>query len=234
MLSRDDTNSIAFVTQVILGFSLLFMLFAIIMIAKSRKLDSKFEEDLKIKWKMGVKENFPAYFVPCQLIVELFPMIPYHEAYTLLRKEGLIAPTMWLNFHSIDNKTREGIQSVVEYLEKKYPPSDRAKEKSTAECCVCIMEYPNENFISCKSGRHKYCVNCVKVYAKEMLFGLGTLGFHKESKEVMTELVCLDENCSAGFNHNNMVRVLEEKELERYGELQGIINLAMAEIEDLW
>lgn len=81
--------------------------------------------------------------------------------------------------------------------------------------------------IKCYEG-HLFCMDCLRRYAEEKVFGNGDLG-----KKGCTELCCMDmSGCQSFFSREQLLKSLSEKVMKRYDELQTTLVLEKAGLVD--
>ena len=186
------------------------------------------QKQIKFNLRDRAKEN--GFFIPTQRLLQLFPQLREAQASALLSEAGVASPDFPVKV--LEEADRRAIQSVVDELVKLLYPDPELDEDLKLDCSCCFEEVAIEEMVSCKDG-HLYCMECVRKYAEEMIFGSGSLGISKETGEAATELSCIDLDCSSCFSHSLLSKVLSEKVLERYGELQGVLIVEKAKLE-LW
>jgi len=113
------------------------------------------------------------------------------------------------------------------------------KEKALAahtavDCSCCFDEFAIQDMVSCRDEGHLFCVDCLKAYAENSVFGAGNLGIDKETKQPALELKCFhSDGCCSGFNRSALEKALPEKSLQKYDEIQFQVSLEAAGINDM-
>jgi len=170
-------------------------------------------------------------FTPTQRLLQMFPELREAQASALLSEAGVASPDFPVEV--LQEADRRAIQGLVDELVKLLYPDPGTIQDTKLECSCCYEDVEIEEMVSCKDEGHLFCVECVRKYAEEMVFGSGSLGKNKETGEVAMELVCMDADCTSCFPQSLLCKALPGKVLERYGELQGVLNVEKAKL-DLW
>jgi len=98
----------------------------------------------------------------------------------------------------------------------------------TIECTCCYGDYAMEEMVSCQEG-HLFCMDCLKRYAQERVFGNSDLG-----KKGCIELCCMDmSGCVSWFSREQLEKSLDKKVMKKYDELQTTIVLEKAGLDGL-
>ena len=83
--------------------------------------------------------------------------------------------------------------------------------------------------VSCRDEGHLFCVDCLKAYAENSVFGAGNLGIDKETKQPALELKCFhSDGCCSGFNRSALEKALPESLFKKYDEIQFQVSLEAA------
>jgi len=99
---------------------------------------------------------------------------------------------------------------------------------ATIECTCCYGDFAMEEMVSCQEG-HLFCMDCLKRYAQERVFGNNDLG-----KKGCIELCCMDmSGCESWFSREQLEKSLDTKVMKKYDELQTTLVLEKAGLEGL-
>jgi len=94
---------------------------------------------------------------------------------------------------------------------------------TTIECTCCCGDYACMEMVHCIEG-HLFCMDCVKRYAEEKVFGNGDLG-----GDGSTELQCMHmDGCKSFFSRDSLQKSLSDKVMAKYDELQASLVLEKA------
>lgn len=106
----------------------------------------------------------------------------------------------------------------------------RAQEQGTAlECACCFDSYPIDDMVACRDEGHLFCMDCLKLYTENQVFGQGNLGIDKKTKQPALELLCCHgDGCSSGFHRGCLEKALPPKTLKKYDEVQFQISIERA------
>jgi hypothetical protein len=102
------------------------------------------------------------------------------------------------------------------------------------ECLCCYTAVAIDEMIQCQKEGHLFCIDCIRRLAETQVFGAGSLGINRETKEPATELMCMfADGCSSGFGMISLQKALPERTLAKYNDLQYQIAIGKAGIENL-
>lgn len=104
------------------------------------------------------------------------------------------------------------------------------------ECSCCFDQVAIEEMVACKDEGHLFCIDCIKGYAENQIFGNGSLGTNKVTKQPATALLCCDSSgCQSPFPDEHLKKALPKKTLEKYNELQFRAVMEQAGLsQSLW
>lgn len=189
------------------------------------------------------------WIIPASVLVQLFPdELTLLEAQNLLEEAGVAHPL--LPVPGLNQNIRNAVQSVVDSMmmevvgdndELLHHVPQNEQENLSIECPCCCETVPTDQFVSCRLGNHWYCKTCVQQHARALVFGAGRIrrmptnnkNDDDDTQAQMDELECIAVECSSTFTQSSLMQALDEKELERYGELQAQLGVAKAHLEDL-
>jgi hypothetical protein len=119
--------------------------------------------------------------------------------------------------------------SMVQKERSRIAARRKAQEAGdTIECTCCYGDYAFEEMVSCKEG-HLFCVDCLRRYAEERVFGNNDLGGRGS-----TELCCMDiSGCDSWFSRDQLEKSLNSRVMKKYDELQAAIVLEKAGLDGL-
>ncbi|XP_046848260.1 E3 ubiquitin-protein ligase RNF216-like [Xenia sp. Carnegie-2017] len=81
-------------------------------------------------------------------------------------------------------------------------------EGEEIECGCCFGDFAFEDIVQCSDG-HLFCKECLRGYAKEIIFG---------SSMASLDLVCMGDDCDHRFPYDQLKKCLSENEIEKYRE----------------
>ena len=108
---------------------------------------------------------------------------------------------------------------------------DAQNQGTALECGCCFDTYPIEDMVACRNEGHLFCMDCIKLYAENQIFGQGNLGIDKRTKRPALELFCCyggDEGCTSGFDRSCLEKALPKKTLKKYDEVQFTVSIQQA------
>jgi hypothetical protein len=125
---------------------------------------------------------------------------------------------------------------VREWMEAQQTRRDREKKKhrsqrdgTAVECSCCFDTYPIDDMVSCRDEGHLFCMDCLKSFTENLVFGNGNLGFDKNTKQPALELKCFHgDGCSSGFHRACLKKALPPKSLQKYDEVQFQVSIERA------
>lgn len=108
------------------------------------------------------------------------------------------------------------------------------RTNSTVDCLCCYTPVAIDEMIHCQNEGHLFCVDCLRRFAEEQIFGAGNLGINRATKEAATEIMCMfEDGCPSGFSVESLQKALPEKSLAKYNELQFHAAIEKACMDDL-
>lgn len=107
-----------------------------------------------------------------------------------------------------------------------------AQNSNTAvDCSCCYDGYDIDDMVACTHEGHLFCVDCLRSYAENQIFGVGNLGVDRKTKKPAYELKCFQGDCSSAFDRRSLEKALTQKTLEKYDSIQCALALQAAGIE---
>uniref|UniRef100_A0A7S4TCC8 RING-type domain-containing protein n=2 Tax=Ditylum brightwellii TaxID=49249 RepID=A0A7S4TCC8_9STRA len=166
------------------------------------------------------------------------------------RKEAIIKNITTTTTDTIDDILRDEINYTHHKLDTWYKHIHQKEQRmrarresivlgTTIECSCCYDdECAFEEMISCRDEGHLFCMDCVKRYAEECIFGIGKLGWWKknggEGGGETPELLCMHgDGCNSILQREHLKRALNEKTMAKYDELQFTMAVEKAGVEDI-
>lgn len=105
---------------------------------------------------------------------------------------------------------------------------------TAVECSCCFDSFPFQDMVSCTNVGHLFCIDCIKAFTENLIFGNGNLGVDKESKKLAIELQCFHgDGCNSGFSRYCLQKALPTKSMEKYDEVQCEISIKLAGLTDM-
>jgi TRIAD3 protein (E3 ubiquitin-protein ligase RNF216) len=130
--------------------------------------------------------------------------------------------------HFTKKKIREWTHSIHKERRRMAARKEAEENGHTIECTCCYGDYAMEEMVSCQEG-HLFCMDCLKRYAQERVFGNSDLG-----KKGCIELCCMDmSGCENFFSRDQLEKSLDEKVMKKYDELQTTLVLEQAGMDGL-
>ena len=125
-------------------------------------------------------------------------------------------------------KMREWGKTVQKEKRRLVARKEAEETGDTVECTCCYGDYAFEEMRACNDG-HLFCMDCLRRYAEEKVFGNGDLG-----GKGCTELMCMDTSgCQSWFSREQLIKSLNDKVMKKYDELQDSLVLEKAGLDDL-
>jgi len=139
------------------------------------------------------------------------------------------------------DKLAERAEVVRMAAERQRIHDESEKAGTTLECQCCYGDYAFEELVACRDEGHLFCMDCVRRYAEEQVFGLGDLGggggkkkSDGDSKPDSNELLCMHpDGCRSGFQYDLLKKALPPKVMQKYDELQATRAMEIAGVEGL-
>jgi len=106
------------------------------------------------------------------------------------------------------------------------------------ECQCCFAEYNFEDMVSCRREGHLFCKTCLQKHTEQRVFGLGNFGVKSNSARDSNpscafEILCMHSSgCMSGFHERQLRRILPEKVMKKYDELQCMAVVEKAGMSD--
>ena len=99
-------------------------------------------------------------------------IIPLQSNYNI----HIINPILKEEIQYTHNKYQEWKQTVEKHSVRNNARRLSEKDGTTLECQCCYAEFARMEMVSCLANGHLFCVDCVKRYTEERIFGYGDLG----------------------------------------------------------
>jgi TRIAD3 protein (E3 ubiquitin-protein ligase RNF216) len=130
---------------------------------------------------------------------------------------------------------------MQEWMDAQKAREDREWDKkisqlngTAVECSCCFDSFPFHDMVSCSTAGHLFCLDCIKSFTENLIFGNGNLGVDRESKKLSIELQCFHgDGCSSGFSRSFLQKALPTKSMEKYDEIQCEISIKLAGLTDM-
>ncbi len=124
-------------------------------------------------------------------------------------------------------RMREWGRSIDKEKKRMEARKQSKKDGSMVECLCCYGDFAFMEMVSCGEG-HLFCMDCLKRYAQEKIFGNGDLGGGGA-----TELKCMNmDGCQSFFSRDQLGKSLDKKVIAKYDELQASLVLEQAGLTD--
>jgi TRIAD3 protein (E3 ubiquitin-protein ligase RNF216) len=134
--------------------------------------------------------------------------------------------------NSLDPELQKEIDFIKKYKMDEAEEKDRKmafilneeqyeEEGQKIECGCCYGEATFEDMIQCLDG-HLFCVDCLRNYAKEAVFGQGK-----------ATLSCMTSDCDSTFPMSQLKKTLTSNILSKYEDRLTEESLCLAEMDDL-
>jgi TRIAD3 protein (E3 ubiquitin-protein ligase RNF216) len=128
------------------------------------------------------------------------------------------------------------------------------RKVASLECQCCFVEYEFNVMVSCRSGSHLFCMECLRKQTEQRVFGIGNFGkvhaidsdqkrkrqarnelsvSNSQDKGNALELLCMAPNCVSGFDDRVLQKALPDKVFARYEELRYHANIECANMPDV-
>jgi hypothetical protein len=127
----------------------------------------------------------------------------------------------------VKKKNGEWYEVVQLRLERKEARERSERTGTTLECQCCYGDVAFEEMVACRDEGHLFCVTCVRRYAEERIFGLGSLP--------SAELTCPHgDGCTSAFSNHTLETALPPKVMAKYNEMQFRSSIEKAHIDEMW
>ena len=104
---------------------------------------------------------------------------------------------------------------------------------TAVECSCCFDSFPFQDMVSCNAG-HLFCLDCIKSFTENLMFGNGNVGVDMETKKLAIELKCFHgDGCNSGFSRSFLQKALPTKTMQKYDEIQCEISIKLAGLTDM-
>lgn len=147
--------------------------------------------------------------------------------------------------HASD-KLAERADIVATAAERQRIHDASEKAGTTLECQCCYGDFAIEEMVSCRNEGHLFCMDCIRRYAEERVFGLGDLGGGGGKKSPdgdddgvaardTNDLTCMHpDGCTSTFQYELLQKALPPKVMQKYDELQATRAMEIAGVEGLY
>lgn len=129
------------------------------------------------------------------------------------------------------------IDELNDRIRRRHRKALSERDGTSMECPICCETLPLEDMISCRDEGHLLCADCVRRYAEERIFGLGSLRHDNQKDQTnkgVGELKCVHpDGCSSSFTNDMLRRALGDRVFKKYEELRSRVALETAHIEGL-
>lgn len=120
------------------------------------------------------------------------------------------------------------------HVQRKLNQARAQQDKSAIECACCFDSFPLDDMCQCRDEGHLFCFECMSNYANNQIFGSGNLGVVDEiTKRPAMELKCFSSKCRSGFSREMLEKGLPRQTLEKYDELQSMIVIQAAGLNNM-
>jgi hypothetical protein len=118
-----------------------------------------------------------------------------------------------------------------EELKKWMEAVDARQPRVECQCCYEVRKV--DEMIPCRERNHLFCRSCLTKYLQDKVYGAAGFG-NDENGTPNMELKCIHESgCSSGFASRSLETIMDEKLISKYDELQFLISVRSANVEDL-
>jgi hypothetical protein len=150
-------------------------------------------------------------------------------------------PKVLVSDKILENERKYVRSKFLEWMNTQKDRQDRefnkkySQQNGTAiECSCCFDSFPIQDMVSCNNAGHLFCLDCIKSFTENLIFGGGNLGVDNETKKLAIELKCFHgDGCNSGFARSFLQKALPAKSLEKYDEVQCEINIKLAGLTDM-
>lgn len=131
----------------------------------------------------------------------------------------------------VTQKQGEWMEEVNLRLIRKQNRADAERKGATMECPCCCFDVAVDEMIACREEGHMFCVDCLRRFAENQIFTLGSFGVDRKTKKQATDLLCMHDGCSSAFHVAHLRKALPEKIMAKYDDLQYRAAVGAAGIE---
>jgi len=153
----------------------------------------------------------------------------------------ITAPILLEEINFTNEKFKEWSQPIEQRRLRRMARKVSEREGTTIECQCCYGDCAWEEMVSCREEGHLFCIDCVRRYAEERVFGFGDLGKgnggvgnKKGGAREIVELTCMHgDGCTSAFTYDQLTKALPPKIMKKYDELQATLVVEKAGMKDL-
>jgi hypothetical protein len=151
------------------------------------------------------------------------------------RKKVLISDTILQDERQyVTSKVQEWMNAQKAREDRELNKTISQRNGTAVECSCCFDSFPFQDMVSCTIAGHLFCLDCIKSFTENLIFGNGNLGVDKESKKLAIELQCFHgDGCNSGFSRFFLQKALPTKSMEKYDEIQCEISIKLAGLTDM-
>jgi hypothetical protein len=142
-----------------------------------------------------------------------------------------IEPILQEELEYVKKKQAEWMEEVNLRLIRKQNRAAAEREGSTMECPCCCFDVSVDEMIACREEGHLFCVECLRRFAENQIFTLGSFGVDRMTGKQATDLLCMHDGCSSAFHVAHLRKALPEKIMAKYDDLQYRAAVGAAGIE---
>jgi hypothetical protein len=121
----------------------------------------------------------------------------------------------------VKQKESEWMEDVNMRLARKQNRATAETAGATIQCPCCCFDVALDEMIACREEGHLFCVDCLKRFAENQIFSMGSFGVDHKTKKPATDLLCMhSDGCSSCFDIAHLRKALPDKIMAKYNELQ--------------
>lgn len=128
-------------------------------------------------------------------------------------------------------KLREYLQNGRKHESVEKKKAAAQKSNTAIDCACCFDGYDIDDMVACRQEGHLFCLDCLRAYAENQIFGVGNLGVDRMTKKPAHELKCFHGDCYSGFDRRTLEKALPQRTLETYDRIQSTLALQTAGLE---
>jgi hypothetical protein len=132
----------------------------------------------------------------------------------------------------VDQKIQEWMQAQRMRQDRELKKFVSQRNGTAVECSCCFDSFPLDDMASCRNEGHLFCLQCVKSFTENLIYGSGNLGVDKRSKKLAIELQCFHgDGCISGFSREFLIKALPPKAIKKYDEVQFEVSIKLAGLQ---
>ncbi|CAJ1953708.1 unnamed protein product [Cylindrotheca closterium] len=137
------------------------------------------------------------------------------------KSPNISEPILQEEIRSYNLRYKEWVDTILVRRQRSEARKKSQVTGTALECSCCFDQVAIEEMVACMDEGHLFCIDCIKGYAENQIFGNGSLGTNHVTKKPSSALLCCHSSgCQSQFQDDHLLKALPKKTLEKYNELQ--------------